>query len=50
MNKELNLRKSDKKLAIIAHIAEVENRTGLGDIAGEFNGGFLIKYRKGVFY
>ena len=47
VNKELNLRKSDKKLAIIAHIAEVENRTGLGDIAGEFNGGFLIKYRKG---
>ncbi len=47
INKELNLKQSNKKLAIIAHIAEVENRTGLGDIAGEFNGGFLIKYRKG---
>lgn len=47
INKELKLKRSDKKLAILAHTAEVENRTGLGDIAGEFNGGFLIKYKKG---
>lgn len=41
------LKKTKKQLALVAHIAEVENRTGLGDVNGQFNGGFLIKSKKG---
>jgi len=44
LNKLLNLMKSKKKLALIAHIAEVENNTGLGDVVNQYYGGFLIKY------
>ena len=44
LNKLLNLRKSKKELALIAHIAEVENSTGLGDVVNQYFGGFLIKY------
>ena len=32
-----------KELAKIAHIAEVENGTGLGDVVNQFYGGFLLK-------
>jgi len=45
LNKLLNLKKTKKELALIAHIAEVENRTGLGDVVNQFYGGFLIKYK-----
>ena len=45
LNKSLNLRKSKKELAKIAHIAEVENETGLGDVVNQFYGGFLIKFK-----
>jgi len=41
------LKKTKKQLALIAHVAEVENKTGLGDVNGQFNGGFLIKAKKG---
>src|SRR3989338_2543287 len=44
LNKLLNLKKSKKELAIIAHIAEVENSTGLGDVINQYFGGFLVKY------
>lgn len=44
LNKLLNLKKSKKKLALIAHIAEVENNTGLGDVVNQYYGGFLVKY------
>jgi len=44
LNKLLNLKKSKKKLALIAHIAEVENSTGLGDVVNQYYGGFLVKY------
>jgi len=44
LNKLLNLKKSKKSLAMVAHIAEVENGTGLGDVTNQFYGGFLIKY------
>lgn len=44
LNKLFNLKKSKKELAILAHIAEVENGTGLGDVANQFYGGLLIKY------
>ncbi len=43
IGKLLKLKKSKKQLALTAHIAEVENKTGLGDVNGQFNGGFLIK-------
>ena len=39
-----NLKKSKKELATIAHIAEVENGTGLGDVVNQYYGGFLVKY------
>lgn len=45
LNKLLKLKKSKKELAIIAHVAEIENMTGLGDIVNQFYGGFLVKYK-----
>ena len=47
LNKLLNLRKSKKELAMVAHRAEVINGTGLGDVGGQFNGGFNMKVKKG---
>ncbi len=44
LNKLLNLKKTKKDLARIAHIAEVENGTGLGDVINQHYGGFLVKY------
>jgi len=44
LNKLLNLKKSKKQLAMVAHIAEVENSTGLGDVINQYFGGFLVKY------
>ncbi|MEK6869838.1 MAG: pantoate kinase [Nanoarchaeota archaeon] len=44
LNKLFNLGKSKKQLAMIAHIAEVENSTGLGDVVNQYFGGFLAKY------
>src|SRR3989338_5306760 len=44
LNKLFNLKKSRKDLAMAAHIAEVENATGLGDVVNQYYGGFLIKY------
>ena len=45
VNKLLKLKKSNKELAIIAHIAEVENKTGLGDVVNQFYGGFCVKLK-----
>ena len=45
LNKLLNLKKSKKELAMAAHIAEVENGTGLGDVINQHYGGFLVKYK-----
>jgi len=39
----LGLGKSERELGMTAHVAEVENLTGLGDIAGQFSGGCLAK-------
>ncbi len=44
LNKLLNLGKSKKELALVAHTAEVENRTGLGDVVNQYYGGFLVKF------
>src|SRR3989338_8875486 len=43
LNKLLNLKKNQKELAIIAHTAEAENKTGLGDVVNQFYGGFCVK-------
>jgi len=45
LNKLLNLKKTGKELAMIAHVAEVENETGLGDVVNQYYGGFSIKYK-----
>ncbi len=45
LNKLLNLKKPKKELAFIAHISEVENGTGLGDVVNQYYGGFLVKYQ-----
>jgi len=47
LNRLFGLRKSRKELAMIAHRAEVVNGTGLGDVGGEFNGGFNMKVKRG---
>jgi pantoate kinase len=46
-NALLGLALSEQELGMIAHVAEVENLTGLGDIAGQFNGGCLVKLLRG---
>lgn len=43
LNKLLDLKKTKKELAIIAHTAEVKNKTGLGDVASQFFGGVIFK-------
>ena len=43
INELLGLGRAEDALAMVAHIAEVENLTGLGDVAGQFNGGCLVK-------
>jgi|TARA_Y100000310_G_scaffold252829_1_gene259567 pantoate kinase len=50
LNKLLNLKKSKKDLAFIAHVAEVENMTGLGDVVNQYYGGFLIKYKSSYMF
>ncbi|OGH18718.1 MAG: hypothetical protein A3F31_00625 [Candidatus Levybacteria bacterium RIFCSPHIGHO2_12_FULL_38_12] len=43
LNKLLKLKKTKKELAIIAHTAEVKNKTGLGDVVNQYFGGFFLK-------
>ena len=43
LNELLGLGLTEDALGMAAHTAEVENLTGLGDVAGQFNGGCLIK-------
>ena len=45
VNKLLNLKKTKKELGIIAHTADAENRTGLGDVVNQFYGGFCLKLK-----
>lgn len=47
VNALLKLSKSEVELAMIAHVAEVEHRTGLGDVCAQYNGGCLVKLREG---
>tara|TARA_Y100000310_G_C20557860_1_gene751485 strand:+ start:216 stop:1136 length:921 start_codon:yes stop_codon:yes gene_type:complete len=45
LNKLFNLKKTKKELAMTAHVAEVQNHTGLGDVVNQYYGGFLVKYK-----
>jgi pantoate kinase len=48
LNEELKLKKSFNELSYAAHVAEVINRTGLGDVAGMSNGGVTIRLKPGT--
>lgn len=50
VNKLFTLNKSDKQLAILAHTAEVEEQTGLGDVINQFFGGFLLKTKPSSYF
>lgn len=42
----LNTGRSRGELGLVAHLAEVNHSTGLGDVGGQFNGGIMIKTKK----
>lgn len=44
VNKLLNLGKTEKELAIIAHTADAAQRTGLGDVVNQYVGGMMVKF------
>ena len=48
INELLDAQKENEELAMIAHVAEVENRTGLGDVCSQYHGGCLIKLKEGA--
>lgn len=48
LDKLFNLKKSELELAKIAHTAEIENYTGLGSVATQITGGFLVKNKPGI--
>ena len=50
VNKLFSLSKSNKELAIAAHAAEVENRTGLGDVVNQYYGGFCLKLKPSSYF
>lgn len=47
LNRALSLNQTAKNLTEYAHVAEVVNRSGLGDIAAQSNGGVVIRLRPG---
>ena len=47
LNERLSLHMEHEALAMIAHVAEVENRTGLGDVCSQYHGGCLVKLKEG---
>ena len=48
LNELLQTHKDAEALAMIAHVAEVENRTGLGDVCSQYHGGCLVKLKEGA--
>jgi len=48
INEALGLGKAYNELSYAAHVAEVKNRTGLGDVAGMTLGGVVIRLRPGA--
>ncbi|HWR24777.1 MAG TPA: pantoate kinase [Methanosarcina sp.] len=47
LNKALSLNKTVKSLTEYAHVAEVVNSSGLGDIAAQSNGGVVVRLQPG---
>lgn len=47
VNDLLDLGKTEHDLAMVAHVAEVENLTGLGDVCAQYHGGCLVKLTAG---
>lgn len=43
VNELLELEHTEAELGLVAHVAEVKNLTGLGDVGGQFHGGCLVK-------
>lgn len=50
INALFDLKKTNKELAMIAHSAEVENGTGLGDVTNQYFGGCLLKTKPSYFF
>ena len=50
LNKLLQLKKTKKQMAIIAHTAEAKNKTGLGDVVNQYFGGFLFKKKPSSYF
>jgi pantoate kinase len=48
LNYELDLGFDDKRLGEIAHIAEVKNNTGMGDVSAELSGGLVVRKKEGA--
>ena len=48
LNELIELDRQNEALAMIAHVAEVENRTGLGDVCSQYHGGCLVKLKEGA--
>ncbi len=48
LNKLFTLKKTKMDLAKIAHVAEIVNHTGLGSVATQITGGFLLKKKPGL--
>jgi pantoate kinase len=47
LNALLGLGHEEESLAMMAHVAEVENLTGLGDVCAQYHGGCLVKLTPG---
>ena len=47
LDAQFELGLDERALGMIAHVAEVENLTGLGDVCGQFHGGCLAKLTPG---
>lgn len=50
INALLGLKKTDKQLAILAHTADVVNRTGLGGVTNQYFGGFFVKFKPSSYF
>ena len=48
VNKLFGLKKKGGELALIAHYAEIREKTGLGTVATQITGGFLVKSAPGI--
>lgn len=47
LNQEFGLGLTREEVGMKAHVAEVRNLTGLGDVCGQWNGGCLVKLKAG---